>query len=170
MKRNESWAYIRELKHKRQPSFQLDHSMLAPNFLQHGTSFDNDSIDSQQSHVSTPRIGSPAPPAFLQTNEQHPAISFSNRNDVHNLYLVYGVACLGCTFVIFFVFCFSLLSKLFVRYVDFPSIAQEWTDMDHVFYFLAHDWYYMLLFPLLVPVFLWFIYINWLGMKFFKHS
>jgi len=42
--------------------------------------------------------------------------------------------------------------------------------IERVFNAIAMDWYYILLVPLSVPVSIWFVYVNWLAMKFFRHN
>lgn len=81
-----------------------------------------------------------------------------------------GYTLLVAAFLIFTLFGFSLLSKLLVRLLE-PIPANSPKPMSYyILELIGKDWYYMCLFPLTVPVFLVYIYFNWLGMKFFRHN
>jgi len=72
---------------------------------------------------------------------------------------LWGYVLVACSFLWFFGMMFCLVgSKLL------PVTGNRLVD------FLRTDWYYSLLVPLTVPVALVAIYLNWLGMKLFRHS
>jgi len=35
---------------------------------------------------------------------------------------------------------------------------------------IKHDWYYCVLIPLTLPVMVFFVFWNWMGMKYFRHN
>ena len=74
---------------------------------------------------------------------------------------IWGVVLLLVSFAWFFVAMFAIVGTKLLP--DGPTGVP-------VLDFLRGDWYYSLLVPLTIPVALVAIYLNWLGMKLFRHS
>ncbi len=75
-----------------------------------------------------------------------------------NSYL-FGLALVACSYMLFVSALYSLLlSKLFPQF------------HNPVLQLIREDWYYCMLLPSLVPTTIFFVYINWVSMKFFRHA
>ena len=70
-----------------------------------------------------------------------------------------GIAILIATAIFFIAGMYAVLLSKFM-----PVINHSLLD------FLRQDYYYSFLVPLLLPVSILTIYLNWLGMKFFRHN
>jgi phosphatidylinositol N-acetylglucosaminyltransferase subunit Y len=74
---------------------------------------------------------------------------------------IWGVALVAISFGWFFITIFAIVGTKLL-----PSGPTGVPVLDY----LRNDWYYSLLVPLTIPVALVAIYLNWLGMKLFRHS
>lgn len=106
--------------------------------------------------------------------------------DPANIYiskLLYGIGFLFLSFSFFMILMFSLVSKLLVAFVQFferyemirniyefivPSLWKN--NLLSYKNFLWLEWHYSLLLLLIVPVVVFFTYLNWLSMKYFRHN
>jgi hypothetical protein len=68
----------------------------------------------------------------------------------------------GLLFAAFCFFTFFFYTTVFAKFVPETGFA--------VLDFFRNDWYYCLLLPMLIPVTVFSAYLNWLGMKFFRHT
>eukprot|EP00744_Colponema_vietnamica_P008040 GILI01011493.1.p1 GENE.GILI01011493.1~~GILI01011493.1.p1 ORF type:complete len:110 (-),score=22.33 GILI01011493.1:486-782(-) len=76
-----------------------------------------------------------------------------------SLRVLWGYALLLFSIVFFFVSMYALVfSKLL------PATGH------HILDWIARDWYYCLLIPLLIPTTVIAAYVNWVSMKFFRHN
>lgn len=87
-----------------------------------------------------------------------PSPRMAHSSATHSLYW-YGCI-MGCLTVVYFAFNLYTLviSKLL------PRTGIDWMD------WVGQDHYYCYLLPLLGPVFVFFIFFNWLGMKYFRQN
>lgn len=148
MHKVQSWQFIREIKTKKQ-KFHV----------------------AEMLHTSAAAVAPPQEERNSLTSDPNlqPLLFAKQAARNYNMQFCYGVLLVLFAFGLFASFAFALLSKLFVQLVEQQG-NEEMVGIDVFYMAIAKDWYYMLLVPMTVPVIIWWAYLNWLGMKIFRHN
>ncbi|EFA76983.1 transmembrane protein [Heterostelium album PN500] len=111
-------------------------------------------LTSSTASTNTTSNNNNTPPARKKYKPMQRFNSYDNDQTV-----CYGWLVILCTLIFFIFTTYCLVISKFL-----PDTGNRILD------FIKYDWYYCLLLPVLVPVTIITVYLNWLSLKFFRHN